>query len=138
VFIRVYQWLKMAKNRNSQSASIRFGPALAAFFACFVIAGAAVGYVWQKGQIYQLGKQIRANEIRLAQLQKDDDQRVKDLAELRSPMKLDARARELNLGLLPAQPMQVVRLAEPQIFSSPENKILTRQFAARPIGATTQ
>jgi hypothetical protein len=128
----------MAKNRNSQSASIRFAPALAAFFACFVIAGAAVGYVWQKGQIYQLGKQIRANEIRLAQLQKDDDQRVKDLAELRSPMKLDARARELNLGLLPAQPMQVVRLAEPQIFSSPENKILTRQFAARPIDAMTQ
>jgi hypothetical protein len=127
----------MAKNRNSQSASIRFGPALAAFFACFVIAGAAVGYVWQKGQIYELGKQIRQREIRLAQLQKDDDQRVKDLAELRSPMKLDARARELNLGLLPAQPMQVVRLAEPTI-STPENKNLTRQFAARPIDATTQ
>jgi hypothetical protein len=127
----------MAKNRNSQSASIRFGPALAAFFACFVIAGAAVGYVWQKGQIYELGKQIRQKEIRLAQLQKDDDQRVKDLAELRSPMKLDARARELNLGLLPAQPMQVVRLAEPQIFSSAENNF-TRQFAARPIDATTQ
>src|SRR5277367_2463689 len=119
----------MAKNRNSQSASIRFGPALAAFFACFVIAGAAVGYVWQKGQIYQLGKQIRANEIHLAQLQKDDDQRVKDLAELRSPMKLDARARELNLGLLPAQPMQVVRLGEPQVSSSQENKNLSRQFA---------
>jgi hypothetical protein len=128
--------IEMAKNRNSQSASIRFGPALAAFFACFVIAGAAVGYVWQKGQIYQLGKQIRANEIRLAQLQKDDDQRVKDLAELRSPMKLDARARELNLGLLPAQPMQVVRLAEPSV-STPENN-LTRQFAARPIDTATQ
>jgi cell division protein FtsL len=127
----------MAKNRNSQSASIRFGPALAALFACFVIAGAAVGYVWQKGQIYQLGKQIRANEIRLAQLQKDDDQRVKDLAELRSPMKLDARAKELNLGLVPAQPMQVVRLAEPSI-SMPENKNPARQFAARPIDATTQ
>jgi hypothetical protein len=127
----------MTKNRNSQLASIRFGPALAALFACFVIAGAAVGYVWQKGQIYELGKQIRQKEIRLAQLQKDDDQRVKDLAELRSPMKLDSRARELNLGLLPAQPMQVVRLAEP-LISTPDNKILTRQFAARPIDATTQ
>ena len=127
----------MAKNRKKQSASIRFGPALAAFFACFVIAGAAVGYVWQKGQIYELGKQIRNKEIRLVQLQKDDDQRVKDLAELRSPMKLDERARELNLGLLPAQPMQVVRLAEP-LVSIPENKILTRQFAARPIDSKTQ
>ena len=137
MFVRVHPNLKMSKNRNSQSASIRFGPALAAFFACFVIAGAAVGYVWQKGQIYELGKQIRNKEIRLAQLEKDDDQRVKDLAELRSPMKLDARARELNLGLLPAQPMQVVRLAEPTV-STPENKNLSRQFAARPIDATTQ
>jgi hypothetical protein len=137
MFVRVHPNLKMSKNRNSQSASIRFGPALAAFFACFVIAGAAVGYVWQKGQIYELGKQIRNKEIRLVQLQKDDDQRVKDLAELRSPMKLDERARELNLGLLPAQPMQVVRLAEP-LVSIPENKILTRQFAARPIDSKTQ
>jgi hypothetical protein len=127
----------MAKNRNSQAASIRFGPALAALFACFVIAGAAVGYVWQKGQIYELGKQIRQNEIRLAQLQQDDDQRVRDLAELRSPMKLDARAKELNLGLFPAQPMQVVRLAEPLVLT-PENKNLTRQFAVRPIDATMQ
>jgi cell division protein FtsL len=127
----------MAKSRKSQSASIRFGPALAAFFSCFVIVGAAVGYVWQKGQIYQLGKQIRQKEIRLSQLQKEDDQREKDLADLRSPVKLDARARELNLGLAPAQPMQVVRLAEPAV-SAPENKILTRQFVSRPIDATTQ
>jgi cell division protein FtsL len=127
----------MAKNRKKQSASIRFGPTLAAFFACFVIAGAAVGYVWQKGQIYQLGKQIRQKEIRLVQLQKEDDQREKDLADLRSPVKLDARARELNLGLVPAQPMQVVRLGEPSI-SMPENKKSARQFAARPIDATTQ
>jgi len=97
-----------------------------------------VGYVWQKGQIYELGKQISDKEIHLTQLQKDDEQRVKDLAELRSPVNLDARAKALNLGLLPAQPLQIVRLAEPQIFPSPENKKLTRQFAARPIDATTQ
>jgi len=127
----------MAKNRKNQSASIRFGPALAAFFACFVIAGAAVGYVWQKGQIYRLGNQIRQKEIRLSQLQKEDDRREKVLADIRSPVKLDARAQELKLGLLPAQPMQVVRLAEPSI-SMPENKNPARQFAARPIDATTQ
>jgi hypothetical protein len=126
----------MAKNRNSQSATIRFGPALGAFFICLVIAGAAVGYVWQKGQIYELGKQIRQKEIRLAQLQKDDDKRMKDLAELRSPVKLDERTRELNLGLFPAQPAQVVRLSEPD-GSAPENH-LTRQFAARPIDAMSQ
>jgi hypothetical protein len=50
---------------------------------------------------------------------------------------LDRRVRELNLGLLPAQPMQVLRLAEP-VSASPENKILMRQFAATRGGATTQ
>ena len=53
----------MAKNRNSQSAAIRFGPALKAFFLCFLIAGSAVGYVWQKSQIYELGRQIRQREL---------------------------------------------------------------------------
>ena len=78
---------------------IRFGPALKASFLCLLIAGSAVGYVWQKSQIYQLGQQIRQQEIRLAQM-KDTNQKLGDqLAMLRSPTMLDKRARELNLGL---------------------------------------
>ncbi|HEY5296574.1 MAG TPA: septum formation initiator family protein [Verrucomicrobiae bacterium] len=121
----------MSKNRKSQSAAIRFGPALAALFACLTIAGAAVGYVWQKSEIYQLGRQIRDQENRLAQLQGDDKKLAEQLAILHSPVMLDRRARELKLGLSPAQPMQVVRLAEP-LATPPENKNLTRQLARRP------
>lgn len=110
----------MAKNKKSQSAAIRFGPALKAFVLCFLIAGSAVGYVWQKSQIYQLGRQIRQCEIRLSQL-KNDNQRLTDqLAILRSPVMLDQRARGLNLGLAPAQPGQVYRLPEP-ILAAPGN-----------------
>jgi uncharacterized protein involved in exopolysaccharide biosynthesis len=120
----------MAKNRKSQSAAIRFGPALKALFLCFMIAGSAVGYVWQKSQIYQLGRQIRQREIRLAQLQNDDQKLNDQLSILRSPMVLDRRVRELNLGLVPAQPMQVWRLPEP-VSALPESKNSTRQFAAK-------
>ena len=120
----------MAKNRKNQSAAIRFGPALKALFLCFMIAGSAVGYVWQKSQIYQLGRQIRQREIRLAQLQNDDQKLNDQLSILRSPMMLDRRVRELNLGLVPAQPMQVWRLPEPAA-ALPENENSTRQFAAR-------
>jgi uncharacterized protein involved in exopolysaccharide biosynthesis len=120
----------MAKNRKNQSAAIRFGPALKALFLCFMIAGSAVGYVWQKSQIYQLGRQIRQHEIRLAQLQNDDQKLNDQLSILRSPMMLDRRVRELNLGLVPAQPMQVWRLPEPAA-ALPENENSTRQFAAR-------
>jgi cell division protein FtsL len=127
----------MAKNRNSQSASIRFGPALAALFACLVIAGAAVGYVWQKGQIYRLGKQIHEKETRLAQLTSDNEKLARQLADLRSPVMLDQEARKLNLGLEPAQPMQVVRLPEPS-FAPLENKISAQQLAQRPTEMTTQ
>ncbi|MGA3283606.1 MAG: septum formation initiator family protein [Verrucomicrobiota bacterium] len=125
------------KNRKSQSAVIRFGPALKASFLCLLIAGSAVGYVWQKSQIYQLGQQIRQREIRLAQL-KDTNQKLGDqLAMLRSPTMLDRRARELNLGLSPAQPSQIWRLPEPLPVSS-ENQNATRRLAVRQTGATTQ
>jgi uncharacterized protein involved in exopolysaccharide biosynthesis len=126
----------MARNRKNQSAAIRFGPALKALFLCLLIAGSAVGYVWQKSQIYQLGQQIRQREMRLARLQNDDRQLSDQLSILRSPTMLDRRARELNLGLAPAKPMQVLRLAEP-VFAAPENKNLTRQFAEKPAGAMT-
>jgi len=127
----------MAKNRKNQSAAIRFGPALKALFLCLLIAGSAVGYVWQKSQIYQLGQQIRQREIHLAQLQNDDQKLGDQLCILRSPTMLDRRARELNLGLSPAQPIQVLRLSEPAP-APPENKNLTHQLAERPAGAATE
>jgi uncharacterized protein involved in exopolysaccharide biosynthesis len=127
----------MSKNRKHQSAAIQFGPALTALFACLAIAGAAVGYVWQKGEIYNLGKQIREKENRLTQLQNDDKKLADQLAVLHSPVMLDQRARQLNLGLAPAQPANVVWLAEP-LASSPENKKPTRQFAERQAGTATQ
>jgi len=124
----------MAGNRNSQTAAIRFGSALKAAFLCLLIAGSAVGYVWQKSQIYQLGLQIRLRESHLAQL-KNTNQGLRDqLASLRSPVMLDQRARELNLGLAPAQPVQVWRLPEPPV-APPENGRSTGQLAARQTGA---
>src|SRR5580692_9506173 len=116
----------MAKNQKNQSAAIRFGPALKALFLCLLIAGSAVGYVWQKSQVYQLGKQIRQMELRLTQLARDNKKLDDQLADLRSPVMLDQRAH--NLGLAPAQPMQVVRLPEPAL-APPENMISARQFA---------
>ncbi len=124
----------MAKNRKNQAAAIRFGPALKALFSCLLIAGSAVGYVWQKSQIYQLGKQIHQSELRLTQLSRDNKKLEDQLADLRSPVMLDQRAH--NLGLMPAQPMQVVRLPEPSL--TPEDKNSTRLLAARRVDATTQ
>ena len=120
----------MAKNRKNQAAAIRFGPALKASFLCLLIGGSAVGYVWQKNEIYQLGQQIRQRETKLAQLQNDNKQLGDQLAILHSPVMLDQRAKELNLGLSPATPMQVVHLMEPPAIPDENNQ---RQFAQRPV-----
>ena len=103
----------MARNRKYQSAVIRFGPALKAFLLCLLIGGAGVGYVWQKNQIYQLGQQIRKREIRLTELDAQNEKLKKQLAIMRSPQFLETRIKELNLGLTAPQPSQVWRLTEP-------------------------
>jgi len=124
----------MAGNRKSQSAAIRFGPALKALFLCMLIAGSAIGYVWQKNEIYRLSQQISQSESRLKHMTDGNEKLRVKLADLRSPLMLDQRARELNLGLAPAQPAQVWRVPEPSA-ALPENNSLTRQLAARRVAA---
>jgi hypothetical protein len=110
----------MAKNRKYQSAAIRFGPALKAFLLCLLIGGSGVGYVWQKSQIYELDRQIKAREVKLAELRDQNKKLGDQLQMLRSPAKLDQRVRELNLGLGQPRPASVVRLLEPVSARGPE------------------
>lgn len=120
----------MAKNKRNQPAVVRFGPALKAALLCLLIGGSAVGYVWQKTQIYELGKQIRTRETKLAELQ-DANKKLRDqLAMLRSPAKLDQRVRELNLGLGQPLAAQVWRLPEPA-ESQPPNRNPAPLYAAQ-------
>ena len=124
----------MARNRKNQSAAIRFGPALKAFLLCLVICGSGVGYVWQKNQIYELGQQIKKRELRLAELREQNEKLKRQLTLLHTPVWLEGRARELNLGLGPPHPSQVWRLAEPGPDLPPpgnEGQYLSRQVASR-------
>ena len=103
----------MARNRKYRTAAVRFGPALKAFLLCLLIGGSGVGYVWQKSQINELGKQILKRERRLLELREQNDKLRKQLAVMRSPQYLQSRIRDLKLGLAPAQPGQVLFLPEP-------------------------
>jgi uncharacterized protein HemX len=103
----------MAKNRKNQSAAVRFGPALKAFVLCVIIGGAGVGYVWQKSQITELGRQITQREQRLKELGIQNQKLRDHLAEQCSPEQLNERVQKLNLGLGMPQPSQVSALPEP-------------------------
>ena len=124
----------MAKNRKYQSAAIRFGPVLKVVLLCSLIGGAAVGYVWQKSEINRLGRQQVQREIKLKQLLVDNKRLGDQISILHSPVMLDQRARELQLGLGPTTPQQVVRLQE--TGAAPEARG-PRQFAQRPVPELT-
>jgi hypothetical protein len=102
----------MAKNRRNESATVRFGLVVKALLICLLIGGSGVGYVWHKNQIYSLGQQIKLSETRLAELRRQNKLRSDQLALLKSPPVLDARVKELKLGLGPPSPDQVVTLSE--------------------------
>ena len=122
----------MARNRKNQPAAIRFGPALKAFLLCLIIGGSGVGYVWQKTQIDELGRDIRRREMHLIEVRESNKKLRDQLAMLRSPAKLDQRARELNLGLSQPQPAQIWRLAEP-VGIQPVNRKPVTLYAAQPV-----
>ncbi len=103
----------MARNRKSQPAAIRFGPALKAFLLCLLIGGSGVGYVWQKDQIARLGQKIRVGETALDRARDENEKLRKQLAAMRSPAFLEARIRQLDLGLAAPAPAKIWRLPEP-------------------------
>jgi len=129
----------MAKNRKNQAAEIRFGPVLKVVLLCALIGGSAIGFVWQKSQIASLGRQIRERETKLKQMRDDNKILADQVAFLKSPIMIDRRVRDLNLGLAPAQPMQVVRLAEPKPMPVADNGVdVSRQYAQRPATGAVQ
>src|ERR1043165_7210879 len=119
----------MARNRKSQSAGARFGPALKAVLLCLLIGGSGVGYVWQKEQIAKLGHQIKLRELRLSALEDQTEQLRKQLSNMRLPQYLEMRIKETHLGLGPPQLGQIMRLPEP--VAEPPRAGSMAQYAAR-------
>src|SRR5580765_8880604 len=101
----------MAKNRKYRSAALRFGPALKAFVLCLIIGGSGVGYVWQKNQIYELGKQMRLREQKLKALTDHNLELKRRLGMMRLQNELEPRIKKL--GLVAPDPSQIWRLPEP-------------------------
>src|SRR5262245_6960743 len=103
----------MARNRKYEPAAIRFGPALKAFFLCLLIGGSAVGYVWQKNQILQLGEQLKRSETRLDQAKVQNKRLETQLQGLRDPRYLEQKIKDRKLGLVEPARSQIWILPEP-------------------------
>jgi hypothetical protein len=77
-----------------------------------------------------LGRELEKREKRLKLLRDNNDRLGRQLGTLRSPRFLEQRVRELNLGLVPAQPAQILRLREPE--SWPTGDATSSSLAAGP------
>jgi hypothetical protein len=86
---------------------------LKAFLLCLLIGGSGVGYVWQKSQIHELGKQMLKREQHLAELAAQNESLKEQLNKMRLPGVLERRIVEMKLGLVRPQPAQFWRLPEP-------------------------
>jgi hypothetical protein len=109
----------MARNRKSQSAELRFGPALKALLICFFIGGAGIGYVYQKNLLNKLGEEKKNRERELNQLQVNNAARERQRWQLGSQRMLERRVEELGLGLQPPSPSQIVVVVDEPLEAVP-------------------
>jgi len=98
---------------------------------CLVIGGAGVGYVWQKTQILELGRQIKQREQRLGALEQRGEKLKKELATMRTVQALEDSIKRLNLGLGQPQISQVWHVSEPPRDAKPMTN--ETQYAASAI-----
>jgi hypothetical protein len=119
----------MARNRKYRTAAVRFGAPVKAFLLCLLIGGSGIGYVWQKSQIDDLGKQILKRERRLKELDDQNNKLSEQLAKMRGPFYLNFRIKDLKLGLVQAPLSQVCRLPEPP--REPPSPPAEAQYAAQ-------
>ena len=91
---------------------VRFGPALKGCLFCLFVAALAIGYVGQKNQLQVLGGRFRDLESRLTKLKRENVQRARILDAMQTSSELEFRIKLMNLGMVPPQPEQIVRLTE--------------------------
>jgi hypothetical protein len=117
--------------RRNESSLARFGPAVKAAVICLVTCGLGLGYVWQKQQIAQLGREIKGHEIRLEDLQKENKELGDTLAQLKSPQVLDQLVRQWRLDLEVPRPSQVVVIEERATIRAANPKPHSTRTASR-------
>ena len=115
-------------NRRQKPAPVRLGLAFRVLALCLILAAPPLGYIEQKNQLARLGSQYREVETKLENVRRDNATRSRSLDYFKTPLRLEAAVRELNLGLGPPAPNQIVRLggrapaSEPGRFVSDESR----------------
>tara|TARA_B100001094_G_C17925574_1_gene668107 strand:- start:102 stop:509 length:408 start_codon:yes stop_codon:yes gene_type:complete len=111
-----------ARNRKRKEAQLSIGSWVKALSFCVILGSLAMGYVWQKSQIHQIGILLNKKEVRLELLKGENERWSQMRAEMHSTQKLYERVNKLGLGLMMPTPEQVLKLSD----LTPEVKELER------------
>src|SRR5688500_19968944 len=96
--------------RRPRASELKPQTVITSIIICAAVCLAGVGYVWAKTQIWGLSRDMKKLELRLEELKRDNDVLQRTYAGMCAPSRLDARVRELNLGLAAPIPSQIIRL----------------------------
>src|SRR4051812_42238986 len=101
----------MGRNRKNGSAT-RFVPAVKAALLCLLIGGSAIGFVYQKNQLAEIGKQIGKRDQQFRQLRDYNAHLERQLATMKLPNVLGERVKQLHLDLMPPTQSQILTIVE--------------------------
>ena len=113
----------MGRNRKNVS-TVRFVPAMKAVLICVLLGGSAIGYVFQKNQIFELGRQIQKREQQFAQLRESNAKLQQTLLTLQSTYYLEQRVKQLKLDLAPPAQSQILTIIEVPATALPKSQPL--------------
>ena len=99
--------------RQNETAGFGFGPAIKAFLFCVFIGGSGLGFVWQKQEISDLGRQLKDAELRLEELKRQNKNRAETLQQFLVPRLLAQKANQQFPDLTQPVPNQIFILSEP-------------------------
>jgi len=116
----------MGRNRKNGSVA-RFVPAAKAALLCLLLGGSAIGYVYQKNQIIELGRQFQLREKRLRELSDDNAKLNTKLLTLQNAKSLDERVKSLNLGLVQPIQSQILTIVEAPAIATPRSEPLVTE-----------
>ena len=119
----------MGRNRKNVS-TVRFVPAMKAVLICVLLGGSAIGYVFQKNQIFELGRQIQKREQSLAQLRESNAKLQQTLLTLQSTYYLEQRVKQLKLDLSPPAQSQILTIIEVPAAAVPKSQPLFAEIQA--------
>ena len=113
--------------RRRKMSALKPQSVIVILVVCGAVCLSGIGYVWAKTQVWGLSRKMKTLELALDELKRNNDALEREYAAMCTHARLEAKVKELGLGLSLPAPNQIVRLPEPVTMEERERQ---RQYHA--------